>query len=429
MIYNEHPGPWQTFLKRKDIIGLSPKEARKQYLIEQQGFNSGVAAAAAAAAAAGSNSSGGLVRETRIAAKKGYDIRAASTTTSRATTSRSAYETFFYVKPAANLVSGNSGDPVWELALRRGTPADFEYGYCVYDGDNYCWFLTNDPTNTDALDETAAYAKGPSSANPWGKYTVYGTNETITIAQAASSPYGHLYFDYFGAGEGNDSYIYKFSQSPITHNGAPVWLDTANSIMWIYLIDAVDPDGTFEDYVPGSSIGDIVGTGWQIIETDGTDIYDDISTAGKLGSGNAPYFTDVFGPAALTMLTSSNTPVGNFIQYDQGDSEESIVTQSITPNVDDITITADLQVTQLGAVGGSHIGTYTLNGGTINGRPYWEKSPYEISYGGADSTWQLKAGSTILANLDDRPLSPDGSYHGYSGSLNTLFKVSIEFTS
>ena len=415
MIYNEHPGSWPLFLKRKDIIGLSVSEARKQYLIEQQGFNSAASSAtAAAAAAAAAGSSGGLVKQARIAAEKGYKIRNEASTRTAVTRTARQYEEFYYGKPADNKVSGNSGNPVWEIQLTRGNPSNFPYGFCVWDPTSNRWFLTNDYTDDDSTG-ASAYAVGDAGGvNIWGTYTKVNGSGTLEVSQGSLSAYPRVYHDAFGAATGEDTFIYKCYQTPILYNNAPVYVDCQNDVMIVYCND-VDPDGTFEDV--GLQIGDSVGLGWNMIETDGENIYTDLANIGSTGDSiNTPYYQNVTGSnpgVSSTMLTNINTPSGSFVQelaQEEGYPNPLVM----SPNINDFTITANVSISAFGT--DLNTKTLLLSGSTINDRPCWQIDPtdagrQDLLYWN-NNNWILTQTSSLDTRftLSNDPLSPDGGY-------------------
>ena len=427
MIYNEHPGSWPLFLKRKDIIGLSIPEARKQYLIEQQGFNSAASsAAAAAAAAAAANSSGGLVRQTRIAAEKGYKIKNEASTTTAVTRTTRRYEEFFYGKPADNKVSGNSGNPVWEIQLTKGRPSDFPYGFCVWDPTSKRWFLTNDYTDDDSTG-ASAYALGDiGGVNIWGTYTKVSGSGTLEVSQAASTAYPKIYCDQWDSANGADSYIIKAYQTPILYNNVPVYFDCKNSVVIVYC-NAVDPDGTFEDI--GLQIGDSVGLGWNMSETDGENIYEDLANITSTDSNNAPYFQNVTGSnpgVSSTMLTDPSTPSGSFIQ-EQAEDEGYPTPLVMSANVNDFPITANVRISAFGTDLNNK--TLLLSGSTINDRPCWQIDPtdagrQDLLYWN-NKNWILTQTSSLSTRftLSNDPLSPDGDYGRRTIPNNASFSV------
>ena len=429
MIYNEHPGPWQVFLKRKDIVGLPIQEARKQYLIEQQGFNAAASAAVAAAVANGSNASGGLVKAGRIAADKGYKIKNEASTTTAVTRTSRQYEEFFYGKPADNKVSGNSGNPVWEIQLTTGNPSDFPYGFCVWDPTSNRWFLTNDYTDDDSTG-TSAYALGDAGGvNIWGTYTTVSGSGTLQVSQGSPSAYPRVYHDAFGAATGEDSFIYKCYQTPILYNNAPVYVDCKNDVMIVYC-NAVDPDGTFEDV--GLQEGDSVGLGWNMIETDGENIYEDLANISSSDSGNAPYYQNVTGSdpgVSSTMLTNINIPSGSFVQeLAQASGYPDPLVMS--PNINDFTITANVSISAFGTDLNSK--TLLLSGSTINGRPCWKIDPtdagrQDLLYWN-NNNWILTQPTSLDTRftLSNDPLSPDGSYGRRLIPNNANFAIEFE---
>ena len=410
MIYNEHPGPWPVFLKRKDITGLPINEARKQYLIEQEGFNAGVSAAAASAVA---SSNGGLVRANRIAAQKGYKIKNEASTTTAVTRTSRQYEEFYYGKPADNKVNGDSGNPVWEIQLTKGNPADFPYGFCVWDDTEKRWFLTNDYTDGDSTG-TSAFALGDvGGVNIWGTFTRVDGEGTLQISQGSPSAYPVVYHDAFGASIGEDNYIYKCYQTPITVNNLPVYFDCKNSVMIV-----------FGNFKAGNDFGDLnlpvgafVGEGWNMSETDGENIYTDIADLFGNADANTPYYQNVTGSnpgTSSTLLTDPSNPSGTFIQ-ELAIAEGYPSPLIMSSNIDDFTITANIKI---GAFGSTeyHEKVLLLSGSTINDRPCWQIDPLDAGRQDLlywnNNNWILTQTSSLDTKftLSNDPLSPDGDY-------------------
>jgi len=421
MIYNDHPGPWQAFLKRKDIIGLSPHDARKQYLIEQNGFNTGIAAAQAAAIAAQSSTSdGGLVREKRIAFEKGYS----TTGYSKSEISNISYETFYYGTSPSQRVTANKGYPIWELQTgkKRGSrttpsPSSFAYGYCIYDSDNYVWFLTNDPTVEDWQD-SSVYAIGPGQGVQWGEYKVVGSDTIISIQPSNSSAFPIVYYDADDVVD-NGGIVYKFFQTPIIHNNAPVYFDPYNEVIYVFdnFLDVDDEYGNGEN-VPQ-------GLGWNMMELDDENLYTVISNIGTTDQPSSGYFSG-------SMPSSPDNPLGS-ANY-SGDA--ALLFND--PNGLAITYETNLDVAQEFGSGWSGVGTYTpLADGSNNlilygGRPQWQHdttpSYYIIRW--ETNSWVLRDTdeNVIVSYLSPAEISPDGPANGFE-SNGTPIRLTIEYSS
>lgn len=415
MIYNEHPGPWQTFLKRKDIIGLSPNEARKQYLIEQLGSNA-AASAAAAAAAAGGNSSGGLVRTARIAANKGY---ATIPTLQKANIGGNQYETFYYGAP--NKLNQDRY-PTWELLVGKKrnsrqppSPSDFIYGYCVYSEDIYSWFLYDanevpDDWVPDPEDDTATFPSyiGGTGRNAWGEYTkTDGSSETITISPGLSSAFPTIYADIQVVGT-NGGKLNKFYITPSTFNNAPVYYDPIEEYMLVYA-NLLDVDETF-----GGGVNAPQGLGWNVIGL-GDNFFDDID---NLETENAPG-SGLYSGSSNLVSTNINNPTGTATNTDSGNTFEFF---TYTQSTFDFT-GFNLRTFPLESNADEEpwaSGHYDQAATPTNGRPRWngraatDTAPYSIFYDGTSWVLQKNDGVTYLRG-DSEPFSPDGTMAGILG--------------
>ena len=437
-----HPGPWQTFLKRKDIIGLSPQEARKQYLIEQNGFNTAIANASAVAsanAAAASGTSGGENYRETIARQKGYDIRPLKTKTKTLSRQKSKFtrtsnirqlnpkqqreqihSTFFYGNPN-QLTFGNY--PVWELLVTQGSPADHPFGYCVFNETLSSWYLTNtvglppdsSSDNTYFNDDgddigQGVYAMGPGHGIGFGKF-IRPSGEHITIEPNLSSGFPKLICDPQDI-ENNGGVFFEYVQSPITHNGAPVYLSAADGgmSMLVFASSSKDVDGAFE-----AGTMHITGSGWNTY-TISEDIYTFLS---KMGTDNQPASHDFATPIS----TDINVPTGS--AFHTNEHTPTIILLGSSTSLDNnflnnkLNIASSVAKSNLGSfmtpTVTQIIGQYVTGSSLINGKPHWvgitggANGTLSSSISWDNSNWVINSssGQTMLV-LNDNPHDPTG---------------------
>ena len=456
MIYNDHPGPWQVFLKRKDIIGLTPHEARKQYLIEQEGFNTGIASAqataVAAAAQSGNTSDGGLVREKRIAAKKGYALPKGNLQKARRTpppprqlpgSARvpvpSSYEVFNYGVPNQLSSSADPAVPTFELLLERGSPSNFSYGYLVWDSNNYVWSLSNvnqEPTHQhfiyeEDLDGGEILPKyiGGTTGNAWGIYTnIDGSGETIQVSPGFNSAFSTIYIDAMGEDYNDDNKFYKLYPLPISVNGAPVYYSGLSGNLYIYA-NVVDRDDNL-----GNGADVPTGLGWQLCAPGNsfwTSINNFEATVEDLSpafSGSGFASTDINDPIGSGVGDNLSMGTPNFIfTYDQSSSYDftgtTIETAQLWQGGFDPNLHASFQPPS------DLLAGYYDYANLVNGRPSWQGrtstdvEDYKIHWD--NTSWVISSASIVYVTGDTEPFSPDGVMSGVLGPSTPYSGLSI----